>query len=147
MFGNKETIKIKLILDEFEFEFFEGSLKEMLTVIKNWKKLKPDLRGYANYRINQYNQPQVSSYGLPQPPIPPQPTQPIAQPIAQPQPQPAIYQYYQQQPSPQPEVQQQPTPKKPVKKAEKVPDEIPPLNIPQSTPIIPPRGRTVIKVK
>jgi hypothetical protein len=143
MFGNKETIKIKLILDEFEFEFFEGSLKEMLKVIKNWKKLKPDLRGYADYRINQYNQP----YGLPQPPIPPQPTQPIAQPIVQPQPQPAIYQYYQQQPSPQPEVQQQPTPKKLVKKAEKVPDEIPPLNIPQSTPIIPPRGRTVIKVR
>jgi hypothetical protein len=134
MFG-KENIKIRLVLDEFEFEFFEGSLKEMFKVIKQWRKLKPDLRNYADSRISQnygyYPQP-VSFPAPPMPPVPPM----------QPQPQPSFYQPPQQFYRQNQDAIQQPN----EKKQKKVPDEIPPLDIPQQ-PIIPPRGKTIIKVK
>ena len=181
MFGNKEKFKIKLVLDEFEFEFFEGSLKEMLKVIKQWKKLRPDLKGYANNAINDFNsrpQPQMYPpqanpfYGPPQqPPYPqqqqpypqqpypqqprqlPQPPMPPQQLMPQPQPQPQQPQQpqYDYQPQnfgmgSQPQPAQPPVPR-PKKAVQEVPNEVPPLNVPQSKPIIPPRGRTTVKVK
>lgn len=128
MFGNKEKLTIKLVLDEFEFEFFEGTLKEMLKVIKQWKKLKPDLRGYADSRIQQYYYQPYQMPPMPMPPVPPAPPAPQVFPN---------YTQTQQQPP------QAPQPKK---KPEEAPAEVPELNLPPK-PIIPPKGRTIVRVK
>ena len=194
MFEKKDKFRIRMVLDDFEFEFFEGSLKEMFKVIKQWKKLKPQLQGVAQSQMQSQPQPQLhfQQFQPPQSRFPSQPqprfqqqqyqdqydyrgydegyedsSQPMVQPVALPRPpmppqhQPIPQQQFQPQPQPQQfqqpqnfgmgvEQQQQPVhmrvPQQPVPKVkrrvEEVPKEIPPL-----VPIIPPKGRTVVRVR
>lgn len=133
MFGSKNEIKVKLVLDEFEFEFFEGSLKEMFKLIKQWKKLKPGLRDFADGKIQQFRIPYMP---VPQPPHP------------QFQQQQSHMTYYPPQFYSQSQLQPQPSQSsQPVVKPQEVPDEIPDLNIPTQKPIIPPKGRTTVKIR